>query len=152
MSAGADGRLRPAAHPAGADQPGRQRDPLQPGGDARICVELSIEPAAAIAARHPAYRRRRTADSRTSTSALALIAVHDQGAGISDEQLSRLFKRYARGRERRGEGLGLGLYLSREFVARHGGDIWAESREGQGSTFYVTLPLENERTNGVENI
>jgi signal transduction histidine kinase len=48
--------------------------------------------------------------------------------------------------------LGLGLYLSREFVARHGGDIWAESCEGQGSTFYVALPLESEHTNGVESV
>ena len=79
-----------------------------------------------------------------------LISVHDQGAGISDDQLGRLFRRYSRGRERRGEGLGLGLYLSREFVARHGGEIWAESREGQGSTFYVTLPLSPASHNGSE--
>jgi signal transduction histidine kinase len=38
--------------------------------------------------------------------------------------------------------LGLGLYLSREFVTRHGGDIWVESQPGQGSAFYVALPLE----------
>jgi len=111
-------------------------------------VWIGIEPAGAIAARHTAYAADR-ADSNEQTL-MALIAVHDQGGGISEEQFSRLFKRYARGRERRGEGLGLGLYLSREFVARHGGDIWAESREGQGSTFYVALPLENEHSNGVE--
>jgi len=73
---------------------------------------------------------------------LAVICVQDQGAGISPEQAAELFKRYARGQERRGEGLGLGLYLSREFVNRHGGIIWIESLEGQGSTFYVALPLE----------
>ena len=50
---------------------------------------------------------------------------------------------------RRGEGLGLGLYLSREFVARHGGQIWAESREGQGSAFFFTLPLEAEQQLGL---
>ena len=112
-------------------------------GATRVLVSIGIEPAGLIAARHPAYTARPNNDDQML---MALIAVRDQGSGISEEQFSRLFKRYARGRERRGEGLGLGLYLSREFVARHGGDIWAESREGQGSTFYVALPLENERS------
>jgi two-component system phosphate regulon sensor histidine kinase PhoR len=116
----------------------------------RVSVRIAIEPAGALAVRHPSYAAARS--NMDEQALMVLIAVHDQGAGISDEQLGRLFKRYARGRERRGEGLGLGLYLSREFVARHGGDIWAESREGQGSTFYVTLPLENEHSNGLENI
>jgi two-component system, OmpR family, phosphate regulon sensor histidine kinase PhoR len=116
----------------------------------RVTVRIATEPAGAIAARHPAHAN--TCADADPHALMALIAVQDQGAGISEEQLGRLFKRYARGRERRGEGLGLGLYLSREFVARHGGDIWAESREGQGSTFYVALPLENEHTNGVESI
>ena len=106
----------------------------------RVSVSISIEPTGVIAAHHTAYAARPESDGQIL---MALIAVRDQGAGISEEQFSRLFKRYARGRERRGEGLGLGLYLSREFVVRHGGDIWAESREGQGSTFYVVLPLEN---------
>ena len=114
-----------------------------------MSVWISIEPAGVIAARHTAYAAARP--DNDDQTLMALIAVHDQGGGISEEQFSRLFKRYARGRERRGEGLGLGLYLSREFVARHGGDIWAESREGQGSTFYVALPLENEHSNGAEN-
>jgi two-component system phosphate regulon sensor histidine kinase PhoR len=116
----------------------------------RVAVWISIEPASMIAARHTAYAA--AGPSSDDHTPMALIAVHDQGGGISEEQFGRLFQRYARGRERKGEGLGLGLYLSREFVARHGGDIWAESREGQGSTFYVALPLENEHSNGVEDL
>lgn len=73
---------------------------------------------------------------------LALITVRDYGIGMSEETMQRLFRRYARGRQRTGEGLGLGLYLSYELVVRHGGTIWAESIEGRGSTFYVALPLE----------
>jgi two-component system, OmpR family, phosphate regulon sensor histidine kinase PhoR len=115
----------------------------------RVSLWISIEPAGVIAARHTAYAAARA--NNDDHMLMALIAVRDQGGGISEEQFGRLFQRYARGRERRGEGLGLGLYLSREFVARHGGDIWAESREGQGSTFYVALPLENEHSNGVED-
>ncbi|GAB4111543.1 MAG: ATP-binding protein [Roseiflexaceae bacterium] len=73
--------------------------------------------------------------------AMLLIAVTDQGAGMSPEQVGRLFRRYERGRQRTREGLGLGLYLSREFVVRHQGAIWVESQEGRGSTFYVALPV-----------
>lgn len=116
----------------------------------RVCVRLSLQSASAIAARHPIYAVNHP--SANPHEPLALISVQDQGAGISDDQLSRLFRRYSRGRDRRGEGLGLGLYLSREFVARHGGDIWAESHEGRGSTFYFTLPLECAPTNGVESV
>jgi signal transduction histidine kinase len=41
---------------------------------------------------------------------------------------------------RRGGGMGLGLYISQEIIARHHGRIWAESTPNQGSTFYVSLP------------
>lgn len=74
----------------------------------------------------------------------ALVAVTDQGSGIPDEQRTKLFQRYYRGSRRRAEGLGLGLYLSREFVQLHAGQIWVESQEGQGSTFYFSLPMGSE--------
>ncbi len=72
----------------------------------------------------------------------ALIAISDMGNGIAPEQQANLFQRYYRAGARRTEGLGLGLYLSRQFVLMHGGDIWVESGEGKGSTFYFTLPIE----------
>lgn len=114
-----------------------------------ICVGLATLRADRLAAQHPAYGARRLATLTLRSGApdlnekLAIVSVQDQGAGISEEQLGRLFSRYSRGRDRHGEGLGLGLYLSREFVMRHGGNIWAESREGHGSTFYVALPFDN---------
>jgi two-component system phosphate regulon sensor histidine kinase PhoR len=114
----------------------------------RVRVSLSLKSVAAITARHPVYATNHPPANPHELQ--SLISVQDEGSGISDDQLSRLFRRYSRGRERRGEGLGLGLYLSREFVARHGGEIWAESREGQGSSFYFTLPLECETQNGTE--
>jgi two-component system, OmpR family, phosphate regulon sensor histidine kinase PhoR len=123
-----------------------------------VCVQLTTLRAEQLAVEHPAYVAARAPAHNTNGDVafhygdLAVISVHDQGAGISEEQFARLFKRYARGRERRGEGLGLGLYLSREFVARHGGTIWAESREGQGTTFYFTLPLDHEPHNGMEMV
>lgn len=71
----------------------------------------------------------------------ALVSVTDQGVGIPPEEMPRLFQRFYRvAGGRRGEGLGLGLYMSRLIVDAHGGRIWAESEPGKGSTFSFTLP------------
>jgi two-component system phosphate regulon sensor histidine kinase PhoR len=74
----------------------------------------------------------------------AVISVHDDGAGMAADQQTRLFQRFYRARNSRAEGLGLGLYLSRQFVQMHGGRIWVESAEGAGSNFSLALPLEQE--------
>lgn len=74
----------------------------------------------------------------------AVVRVCDQGYGIAPEHRARLFQRLYRARSHRAEGLGLGLYLSRHFVLMHGGTIDVESSEGQGSTFWFTLPLYEE--------
>jgi two-component system phosphate regulon sensor histidine kinase PhoR len=72
----------------------------------------------------------------------ALVSVSDKGNCIPREQQARLFQRFQRGGHRRRiEGLGLGLYLCREFVQMHRGRIWVESVEGSGNTFSFTLPL-----------
>lgn len=73
----------------------------------------------------------------------ARLQVSDQGPGISAESLPHLFDRFFRG-ENQGasSGLGLGLYISRMLVEAHGGRIWAETVQGQGSTFTVALPLD----------
>jgi K+-sensing histidine kinase KdpD len=82
-------------------------------------------------------RARRNADSLE-------IAVRDTGIGIApDEQMAAFeeFRQIARGSANKVEGTGLGLALTRRFVALHGGDIRLESALGSGSTFIVTLPL-----------
>ena len=74
----------------------------------------------------------------------ALLGVSDHGIGIPAQQQSLVFGRFARADNARAYGIGgtgLGLYLCRELVERHGGRIWFESVEGQGSTFFVTLPI-----------
>jgi two-component system, NtrC family, sensor histidine kinase KinB len=71
-----------------------------------------------------------------------VISVSDQGPGISAGELPRVFDRYYRAKEgRKGEGLGLGLYISRLIVEAHGGKIAVESQIGEGSTFKFTLPI-----------
>jgi len=70
-----------------------------------------------------------------------VISVRDTGVGIAPEDLSRIFERFYKPRGSRSGGAGLGLAIAKHIVQAHGGRIWAESTEGQGSTFYVALPV-----------
>jgi two-component system sensor histidine kinase BaeS len=71
------------------------------------------------------------------------VAVTNEGAGIAPEDLPRLFGRFVRTDDAaRGtvKGIGLGLYIVRELVAAHGGDITAHSTPGHRTTFRFTIP------------
>ncbi len=69
------------------------------------------------------------------------VRVADQGQGIPAAEIDRIFDRFYRSAyKRRGEGIGLGLYITRALVAAHGGRITVESEIGCGSTFVFTLP------------
>jgi PAS domain S-box-containing protein len=73
----------------------------------------------------------------------AKVSVADTGVGISKEDLPKLFRRFEQFGDQQGiVGIGLGLSISKEIVERHGGRIWAESAEKQGSTFSFTLSLK----------
>jgi PAS domain S-box-containing protein len=68
--------------------------------------------------------------------------VQDNGVGMTASECDSLFERYARGaRARRSTGIGLGLYLCRQIITAHGGQIGAISAPGEGATFWFTLPL-----------
>ena len=72
------------------------------------------------------------------------VSVADTGIGIREDDLARLFEPFQQLDNpvvRSAGGTGLGLAISKKFVELHGGRIWAESRENQGSTFHFTLPL-----------
>lgn len=71
------------------------------------------------------------------------IWVADHGLGIAREDLPHVFQRFYRSRkpDRAISGLGVGLYLVKQIIERHGGHIWVESTEGEGATFSIILPL-----------
>lgn len=74
-----------------------------------------------------------------------IISVADEGIGIDDEYLGQLYEKFFRvtsGIQEHKKGIGLGLPLARQVLLSHGGKIWAKSRLNQGTTFYISLPLE----------
>jgi len=71
-----------------------------------------------------------------------VISVTDRGCGIAQADLPKLFQRFYRTGERKPEGIGLGLYITRLLVEVHGGRIWVESEDGKGSTFSFSLPID----------
>ena len=67
--------------------------------------------------------------------------VRDSGQGIAPEHMERVFDKFYGPAGARGGGQGLGLYIAREVVRAHGGEIGVESAPAQGSRFWFTLPL-----------
>lgn len=73
------------------------------------------------------------------------ITVKDTGIGIPADEMQRLFTKFFRADNAQktvADGSGLGLYITRNIVRRHGGDIWAESQLNRGSIFHITIPTD----------
>ena len=77
---------------------------------------------------------------------VAEIAVADTGVGIAPEDQEAVFEEFRQvgTADKKVEGTGLGLALSRKFIELHGGRIWVKSQVGHGSTFTFTLPVHRE--------
>ncbi|KAB2861607.1 MAG: cell wall metabolism sensor histidine kinase WalK, partial [Exiguobacterium chiriqhucha] len=74
-----------------------------------------------------------------------VIGIKDEGVGIPKSNLKKIFERFYRvdkARARNIGGTGLGLSIAKEVVSAHGGDIWAESEFGRGTTIYFTIPFD----------
>lgn len=74
-----------------------------------------------------------------------IFSAQDFGLGLSKEDHTRVFERFYRAGDPRFEtypGLGLGLYISSGIIQRHNGKMWVDSKKGEGSTFYFSLPYE----------
>ena len=70
-----------------------------------------------------------------------LISVSDRGPGLPAESAERVFEKFYRGDGRKAGGLGLGLSIARGFAEAHGGKLTAESRDGGGARFVISLPV-----------
>jgi signal transduction histidine kinase len=72
-----------------------------------------------------------------------VVMVADNGVGIKKSVLNKLFaieENYSTSGTQNEKGTGLGLIMCKDFIERHGGEIWVESDPGNGSTFYFTIP------------
>jgi PAS domain S-box-containing protein len=73
-----------------------------------------------------------------------VFAVKDHGPGISEADKAKIFERFERvNASKNRSGLGLGLYISEQIINLHGGRIWVDSKEGEGSSFCFELPLSS---------
>jgi two-component system sensor histidine kinase KdpD len=77
----------------------------------------------------------------TATRKEAIVRVVDQGPGLPEDDLERVFEPFYRRSGDARSGPGLGLAIARGFAAANGGRVWAESRPGQGATFALALPV-----------
>ncbi len=77
----------------------------------------------------------------------AIVSVQDEGIGVAEKDISKLFDRYYRTENVASSlvsGFGIGLYLSSEIIHRHNGKIGIESKPGKGSTFWFSLPISEK--------
>ncbi len=113
------------------DLPAVEADPLR--------VRQVVANLISNALRHARDAGRVTVRAET-LAAEVRVSIADDGPGIAQEDLTRIFDRFWRGPQPRAQGSGLGLTIARELVRAHGGRIWAESELNKGSTFFFTLP------------
>ncbi len=110
----------------------------EPGDNVSISATLT---------EHTGMRLRENEDSSTQGTLLPsflLITIRDEGRGIPEDKLQIIFERFQQvdaSDSRNKGGTGLGLAICRNIVQQHNGKIWVESILGEGSTFYVLLPL-----------
>ncbi len=93
--------------------------------------------------------------SVTHNTGSVTVSVADMGTGIPKAKLKHIFNRFEQGGETltsKPQGSGLGLAICRHIIESHAGTIWAENREGGGSTFSFTIPVKSEVSMGISSI
>jgi two-component system sensor histidine kinase SenX3 len=113
----------------------------------RTLLTNVIENAVKYSPAGDADRRPRVSVMAKTSKKEIVVSVEDEGIGIREQHLDRIFERFYRvdkGRDRETGGTGLGLSIARHIARNHGGDISVESQLGVGSTFRIRLPLWRE--------
>ncbi|HEY8739905.1 MAG TPA: HAMP domain-containing sensor histidine kinase, partial [Candidatus Dormibacteraeota bacterium] len=133
---------------AGLVDPGHELELARPGGEVRVRADPTRLDAIIANLVQNAIKYSpdggRVLVSVSSDGSLGRVSVTDQGLGIADEDMPRLFTRFGRlvtPENSHIPGTGLGLYLARRLVRMHGGEIACASTPGKGSAFTITLPL-----------
>ncbi len=88
-----------------------------------------------------------TVDVKPFDQNFALFRISDQGVGIPKNEIKKLFKEFYRASnvKKKFEGTGLGLSIVKQIASNHEGQVWVESEEGKGTSFYVTLPYRKTK-------
>lgn len=90
--------------------------------------------------------------ARKEPHGMLLVSIKDDGIGIPKEQQKNIFNRFFRASnavKAETDGSGLGLYIVKNIIERHGGKIWFQSAEGDGVTFYFTLPVSKQPASNI---
>jgi PAS domain S-box-containing protein len=85
--------------------------------------------------------------SLTQDKEETIVSIKDTGVGIPEDQQKRVFSKFFRGANvirMETEGSGLGLFISKNIIEAHGGQVWFKSKERKGTTFYFSLPIKKE--------
>jgi len=112
------------------------RDAMPKGGKLSLKTE-NVEATEEFAHTHPSLK----------VGCYAMLSIKDTGSGMDREVLSRLFEPFFTTKEK---GTGLGLSTSYGIIKQSGGDIWVDSKPGQGTTFRIYLPVAEEPAEPVE--
>jgi NtrC-family two-component system sensor histidine kinase KinB len=134
------------AQAAGVQLAVRFEEPILPVQADPERVSLVLTNLIANALRHSPAGSTVTIATLPSGSSVRFEVV-DEGQGIAKEFLDRVFEKFFRIPGTRGEGIGLGLYISREIVQAHGGEMGLQSEPGKGSRFWFSLPLASAELN-----
>jgi two-component system, NtrC family, sensor histidine kinase KinB len=116
------------------------REPLLPVLADRDRIALVLDNLIANAVRHSSAGGEVIVRARPQENTVR-FEVEDRGEGIPPQHRDQIFEKFFRVPGTKGEGVGLGLYLSREIVLAHGGEMGVESELGRGSRFWFTLPV-----------
>lgn len=83
------------------------------------------------------------------TSEKVIVSIKDEGIGIPESIKNKVFEWYTDGKRSGTEGekpFGMGLAISKQIIAAHGGAIWFESEENKGTTFYIEIPIKVQKS------